>query len=161
MVLAIRGSYSLQDLVTDLVDRPVDISTWLPEGQAAGLGPAHAHGGIFAASKAVLRELNRTQILPLLLTGDALPGEERDRQDRAHRLDTADRDRMRRRRGRGQGGPLRQARSGGGGGDAQARPPCDGESLESGTDGEGPLVAELGPEDYKGILSTAGGGAWW
>ncbi len=31
MVLAIRGSSSYEDLVTDLIDRPVDITDWVPE----------------------------------------------------------------------------------------------------------------------------------
>lgn len=32
MVLALRGSHSMADAVTDLMDRPVDISDWLPDG---------------------------------------------------------------------------------------------------------------------------------
>lgn len=31
MVLALRGSHSMADAVTDLMDRPVDICDWLPE----------------------------------------------------------------------------------------------------------------------------------
>lgn len=31
VVLALRGSHSMADAVTDLMDRPVDICDWLPE----------------------------------------------------------------------------------------------------------------------------------
>ena len=31
VVLAIRGSNSYEDLITDLIDRPVDVRDWVPE----------------------------------------------------------------------------------------------------------------------------------
>ena len=41
VVLSVRGSNSMEDLLTDMMDRPLDITAWLPEGlrQASGGWP--------------------------------------------------------------------------------------------------------------------------
>lgn len=72
VVLNIRGSASMADLVTDLVGTCLPFHDWLPEEfvQRHGLhGRAHAHEGLLAAARAVLQDLNRHQILHTLLTG--------------------------------------------------------------------------------------------
>lgn len=69
--MCIRGTASFADLVTDLVGRPVDFKDWLPSSfvEEHNIQDARAHAGILAAAKAVLRDLNRHQILHTLLTG--------------------------------------------------------------------------------------------
>jgi hypothetical protein len=38
VVLSVRGSNSMEDLLTDMMDRPLDITAWLPDDfkQASG-----------------------------------------------------------------------------------------------------------------------------
>ena len=71
LVLSIRGTASFADLATDLVSTPTDFLDWLPERfvQENDIKEAKAHGGILAAAKAVLTDLNRHQILQILLLG--------------------------------------------------------------------------------------------
>ncbi|PRW33020.1 ubiquitin-like modifier-activating enzyme ATG7 isoform X1 [Chlorella sorokiniana] len=89
VVLALRGSHSMADAVTDLMDRPVDICDWLPEGfrqEHPELSEARVHLGMLSAAKAVLQDLNKHQILPILLTGQPLDPEEQRRQQGLHTL---------------------------------------------------------------------------
>jgi hypothetical protein len=71
LVLSIRGTASFADLATDLVSTPTDFLDWLPDRfvREKDLKEAKAHGGILAAAKAVLTDLNRHQILHILLLG--------------------------------------------------------------------------------------------
>lgn len=81
VVLAIRGSSSVEDLLTDLMDRPVPIADWVPGDLRDGRGgealrDLRAHVGMYSAAKAVLRDLCRHRLLQTLLLGSprARPG---------------------------------------------------------------------------------------
>ena len=56
MVIAVRGTSSVEDVITDSVAEPERLgSVWLPEGGAeAGAGAMFAHGGIKAAAESIL-----------------------------------------------------------------------------------------------------------
>ena len=46
VVLSVRGSNSMEDLLTDMMDRPLDITAWLPDDfkQASGRCPEEGLG---------------------------------------------------------------------------------------------------------------------
>lgn len=56
VVIAVRGTSSVEDVITDSVAEPERLSSvWLPEGGAeAGAGAMFAHGGIKAAAESIL-----------------------------------------------------------------------------------------------------------
>ena len=56
MVIAVRGTSSVEDVITDSVAEPERLGPmWLPEGGAeAGAGAMFAHGGIKAAAESIL-----------------------------------------------------------------------------------------------------------
>ena len=56
VVIAVRGTSSVEDVITDSVAEPERLgSMWLPEGGAeAGAGAMFAHSGIKAAAESIL-----------------------------------------------------------------------------------------------------------
>ncbi|KAK9821582.1 hypothetical protein WJX81_008445 [Elliptochloris bilobata] len=73
VVVAIRGTSSLADLVTDAVVHPEAIDDWLPEGrdQNKGVaGRAYGHAGIVAAASALLIDLEEAGVLSGLLRSE-------------------------------------------------------------------------------------------
>ncbi len=56
VVVAVRGTSSVEDVITDSVAEPERLEPeWLPEGAAAaGAGAMFAHGGIKAAAESIL-----------------------------------------------------------------------------------------------------------
>ena len=58
VVLSVRGSNSMEDLLTDMMDRPVDITTWLPQElrQASGCSAGWLEGlwGLLAQGQQAL-----------------------------------------------------------------------------------------------------------
>lgn len=56
VVIAVRGTSSVEDVITDSVAEPERLgSVWLPEGGAeAGAGAMFAHSGIKAAAESIL-----------------------------------------------------------------------------------------------------------
>ncbi|KAL6766765.1 hypothetical protein ACKKBG_A37265 [Auxenochlorella protothecoides x Auxenochlorella symbiontica] len=94
VVLSIRGSSSVEDLLTDVMDRPVQINDWLPADLTAAhpdLGEVRAHVGMYSAAKAVLRDLDSHRLLDTLLTGRPPPSEEREREAGRYAPDARDR----------------------------------------------------------------------
>ncbi|KAK9811146.1 hypothetical protein WJX73_006499 [Symbiochloris irregularis] len=72
VVLAIRGTSSLADVVTDAVVRPAPMQDWLPEQYKSRLTEKQlqrlfAHGGILAATSAILTDLQANGLLSGLL----------------------------------------------------------------------------------------------
>lgn len=91
VVLSVRGTSSYADMITDLVDRPIDMVDWVPDDfkQEHGIeGPVKGHAGMFSAAKGVLQDLNSHQILPILLTGGPHSEEEQRRQQQLHKPDS-------------------------------------------------------------------------
>jgi sn1-specific diacylglycerol lipase len=71
VVLVVRGSSSYADLVTDLVEKAVEIKDWLPEEfvRSYNIDEAKAHGGILSSAHAILKDLDEHRILNTLLCG--------------------------------------------------------------------------------------------
>lgn len=66
VVIAIRGTISVADLVTDVVVYPEVIDDWIPESikvKSSTEGPAFAHAGMFSAAKAIYRDMEQRGIL--------------------------------------------------------------------------------------------------
>ncbi|KFM25577.1 Ubiquitin-like modifier-activating enzyme ATG7 [Auxenochlorella protothecoides] len=94
VVLSIRGSSSVEDLLTDVMDRPVQINNWLPADLTAAhpdLGEVRAHVGMYSAAKAVLRDLDSHRLLDTLLTGRPPASEECEREVGRYAPDARDR----------------------------------------------------------------------
>ncbi|GAB4819117.1 hypothetical protein N2152v2_006163 [Parachlorella kessleri] len=70
VVLAVRGTVSMEDLITDLLSSPLDVSSWLPdwvnEANADGKG-MYAHSGIVGSATAILKDLEERGLLKELL----------------------------------------------------------------------------------------------
>ncbi|BDA43045.1 probable Sn1-specific diacylglycerol lipase alpha [Coccomyxa sp. Obi] len=81
VVVAIRGTMSMADVVTDAVVHPEGIDDWLPPALSKAnkhkRGTAFGHAGIVASASAVLADLDKGGILRVLLGGD----EEREAMD--------------------------------------------------------------------------------
>ncbi|KAL4451203.1 hypothetical protein ABPG77_009275 [Micractinium sp. CCAP 211/92] len=77
VVVTIRGTASMASLLSDLSEKPEGLSDWLPpafrEAHSPALDGAQGHSGILSAAKGVLADLNRHQILHILLTGRCGP----------------------------------------------------------------------------------------
>jgi sn1-specific diacylglycerol lipase len=82
VVLAIRGSLSMEDVIRDLLFEPADLDLWVEEKRAGGwdaplpdLKPATestrfaAHSGIFEAARATMADIQSTGALASLLSG--------------------------------------------------------------------------------------------
>ncbi|KAL6771321.1 hypothetical protein ACKKBG_A25865 [Auxenochlorella protothecoides x Auxenochlorella symbiontica] len=70
LVISLRGTVSLADLVTDLLSQPVDVSDWLPawvRKEIAEDQPVYAHAGIVSAATAVLVDMEEKGLLKELL----------------------------------------------------------------------------------------------
>lgn len=76
VVISLRGTVSMEDLITDLLSQPVDVTEWLPTwvadatGRDVGKGRTpglFAHAGIVASATAVLEALEATGLLRELL----------------------------------------------------------------------------------------------
>jgi sn1-specific diacylglycerol lipase len=73
IVLAIRGTASLSDAITDICVAPEDVSKWIPADVKAKLPPGApllSHAGIVRAAEAVLADVDAMGVLPALLEGD-------------------------------------------------------------------------------------------
>lgn len=71
VVLSIRGTISMADLVTDAVVYPEIINDWLPEEVKRGIsGPALAHAGMVAAARAIFEDMQERGTLGELMEGD-------------------------------------------------------------------------------------------
>ncbi|KAL4422930.1 hypothetical protein ABPG75_009127 [Micractinium tetrahymenae] len=77
VVVTIRGTASMASVLSDLSERPEELSDWLPPGFKKAHFPhleeVQGHSGILSAAKGVLADLNRHQILHTLLTGRCRP----------------------------------------------------------------------------------------
>ena len=77
VVIALRGTFSVADLVTDAVVHPEPVDDWLPDDVAAALvgragrTPALAHSGMVAAARAVFQDMRERGILEELMEGDS------------------------------------------------------------------------------------------
>ena len=73
-MVAIRGTWSMEDIITDSVAEAERLHDWLPksfrEEQGGEADQMWAHGGIVAAAEAVLVDLDANGILAALLQGD-------------------------------------------------------------------------------------------
>lgn len=71
VVISIRGTIGITDLVTDAVVHPEKIDDWLPCEVAEKLGgtPALAHAGMVAAARAVFEDMTERGILRELVHG--------------------------------------------------------------------------------------------
>lgn len=82
VVLAIRGSLSMEDVIRDLLFEPADLDLWVEEKRVSGwdaplpdLRPATestryaAHSGIFEAARATMADIQSTGVLASLLLG--------------------------------------------------------------------------------------------
>jgi len=82
VVLAIRGSLSMEDVIRDLLFEPADLDLWVEEKRVNGwdaplpeLKPATestryaAHSGIFEAARATVADIQNTGVLANLLLG--------------------------------------------------------------------------------------------
>jgi sn1-specific diacylglycerol lipase len=82
VVLAFRGSLSMEDIIRDLLFEPADLDLWVEEKRVSGwdaplpdLKPASettkyaAHSGIFEAARATLADVQRSGVLAGLLLG--------------------------------------------------------------------------------------------
>ena len=70
LVLAVRGTASLSDAITDIALVPVDASRCVPDDVRATLdGPALAHSGILQAAEAILTHVDTLGLLDALLDG--------------------------------------------------------------------------------------------
>ncbi len=82
VVLAFRGSLSMEDVIRDLLFEPADVDLWVEEKRISGwdaplpdLKPATettkyaAHSGIFEAARATLADIQSTGVLAGLLLG--------------------------------------------------------------------------------------------
>ncbi|KAK9829311.1 hypothetical protein WJX72_005111 [[Myrmecia] bisecta] len=73
VVVAIRGTVSIADLVTDAVVHPECINSWLPKGfrkKNRLRGRMYAHAGMVSAASAILEDLEAVGILPALMKDD-------------------------------------------------------------------------------------------
>jgi hypothetical protein len=72
VVLALRGTIGITDLVTDAVVHPENIDDWLPDEVAEKLNgaPALAHAGMVAAASALFADMTERGILRELVEGD-------------------------------------------------------------------------------------------
>ncbi|GAB4821005.1 hypothetical protein N2152v2_008051 [Parachlorella kessleri] len=71
VVLAVRGTVSMEDLVTDLLSTSVDVAGWMPDWvcQAASSGEGtYAHLGIVSSATAILKDLEDHGLLQELCT---------------------------------------------------------------------------------------------
>lgn len=71
VVVAIRGTISVADLVTDVIVYPEVIDDWIPDTIKARVskdGPAFAHAGMFSAAKAIYQDMEKRGILKNLQT---------------------------------------------------------------------------------------------
>ncbi|KAK9825001.1 hypothetical protein WJX81_007702 [Elliptochloris bilobata] len=79
VVLAVRGTSSLSDALTDAIAQPCDLlACWLgraAQEDLADLGPHAAHAGVLAAAAAIGSDLARHRILDLLLGERGSPAE--------------------------------------------------------------------------------------
>jgi hypothetical protein len=77
VVVSVRGTVSMEDLITDLLSNPVDVATWVPDwvkaeakqrraagaaGDASG-GSLKAHIGIVSSATAVLKDMEEKGLL--------------------------------------------------------------------------------------------------
>ena len=71
VVISLRGTIGIADLVTDAVVHPEKIDDWLPSEVAEKLGgaPALAHAGMVAAARAVFEDMTERGILRELVQG--------------------------------------------------------------------------------------------
>lgn len=69
VVLAIRGTFSLEDCVTDVLIEPISLEE-LGEEHGFDGTDQYCHGGVMACSRIVYRDLQRHGILDKLLVGD-------------------------------------------------------------------------------------------
>ncbi|KAL6777560.1 hypothetical protein ACKKBG_A14745 [Auxenochlorella protothecoides x Auxenochlorella symbiontica] len=70
VVLALRGTVTMEDLITDLLSAPIDVSEWLPDwvlDANEGGKPLYAHAGIVSSATAVLQDLDEHGLLKELL----------------------------------------------------------------------------------------------
>jgi uncharacterized membrane protein YgcG len=72
VVIALRGTIGITDLVTDAVVHPDQIDDWLPNEVAEKMGgtPALAHAGMVAAARAVFEDMTERGILRELVHGE-------------------------------------------------------------------------------------------
>ena len=75
VVVAIRGTWSMEDIITDSVAEPECLADWLPkafrEQHGEDAAQMWAHSGIVAAADAILLDLEANNILSALLEGDS------------------------------------------------------------------------------------------
>eukprot|EP00887_Chlorella_sp_A99_P003991 scaffold11.g3991.t1 len=78
VVLAIRGTLSIADIVTDSVVEPTSLGNWLPDDVKTHLRdqPAFAHAGMLAAAKAIFRDMRERGILQPLAGKDGQDDQE-------------------------------------------------------------------------------------
>lgn len=70
VVVSVRGTVGLNDMLTDVLSNPVDASAYLPAWVGAELGPgaaAAAHAGILSSTKAVLKDLREKGLLAAMM----------------------------------------------------------------------------------------------
>uniref|UniRef100_A0A1D2A505 sn-1-specific diacylglycerol lipase n=1 Tax=Auxenochlorella protothecoides TaxID=3075 RepID=A0A1D2A505_AUXPR len=71
LVISIRGTVSMEDLITDLLSQPVDVSDWLPpwvqEAQSHKGECMYAHAGVVSAATAILLDMEEKGLLKELL----------------------------------------------------------------------------------------------
>lgn len=106
IVIAVRGSLSLNDVVRDLLFEPADLDEWagsdpqhLPEWGAPlpGLRPARqatryaAHSGIFEAARATLDDIRKVGVLDGLLVEEHSEGYHREKKGKSNAMDKAKR----------------------------------------------------------------------
>ncbi|GAB4816306.1 hypothetical protein N2152v2_003352 [Parachlorella kessleri] len=72
IVLGVRGTVSMSDMVTDLLSSPLEVGGWMPEWvKEAGDGKEmFAHAGIVASATALLKDLEERGLLELTKTED-------------------------------------------------------------------------------------------
>ncbi len=71
VVISIRGTAGLEDLITDLLSNPVDMNGMLPQSVLDALPPkttVYGHAGIMSSAKAMIATLNEEGILQTINT---------------------------------------------------------------------------------------------
>lgn len=79
VVVAIRGTQSIADLVTDAVVHPEPMESWVPQDyvkQHGALGAVFGHAGMVASAEAILKDMEDHGVLQTLLHGEEYQDQE-------------------------------------------------------------------------------------
>ncbi|KAL3137504.1 hypothetical protein ABBQ38_004792 [Trebouxia sp. C0009 RCD-2024] len=79
VVVAIRGTQSIADLVTDAVVHPEPMDSWVPQDflkKNGPLGAVFGHAGMVSSAEAILKDMEEHGVLQTLLQGEEYKGQE-------------------------------------------------------------------------------------